>query len=484
MRRRRCGPAALAVVDAVREQSCPVHWPLEFPEVFLDDAGRARPDGGFDAIVGNPPWEMLRAESGLARAHAALACFARASGLYHAPERGHLNQYQLFVERAMALLRPGGRMGLLVPSGLLTDAVASGLRRHLVDRHGLESIAVFDNRRAIFPIHRSLRFAAITAVRDGRTTGIRCRFGLETVDETLRLEPQRGDGFAVLLTPSLLRGLSGDELAFPDLPSARDLVLVERLAAKHKALSDPAGWGVTFGRELNASDDRDCLVDRPGRSDLVVVEGKHLEAFRVRLDLATARASRARVAQRLGRRAGVVDEPRLAYREVSASTNRTTLIAAILPPGTVSVHTVFCRRGKLARSDERVLCALLNSYVANYWVRRWVTLHVTATVMARLPVPRPTGDLFDELDAGCRTLPAGRGQTSNRGCRPPAPRLTGLSRDAFAHILETFPLVESSARQAGAGRLRRLERTRRLAAMIRIVAANDSEKYPRTTVSG
>ena len=208
---------ALAIVDAVREQSCPMHWPLEFPEVFLDDAGRARPDGGFDGIVGNPPWEMLRAESGSAPAHAALACFARASGLYHAPERGHLNQYQLFVERAMALLRPGGRMGLLVPSGLLTDTVASGLRRHLVDRHGLESIAVFDNRRAIFPIHRSLRFAAITAVRDGHTTGIRCRFGLETVDETPRLEPQRGDGFAVLLTPSLLRGLSGDELAFPDL---------------------------------------------------------------------------------------------------------------------------------------------------------------------------------------------------------------------------------------------------------------------------
>jgi len=439
---------ALAVVDAVREHSCPLHWPLEFPEVFLDDAGCARRDGGFDAIVGNPPWEMLRAESGAARAHTALACFARVSGLYHAPERGHLNHYQLFVERAMALLRSGGRIGLLVPSGLLTDAVASGLRRRLVDRHRLESIAVFDNRRAIFPIHRSLRFAGITAVRDGRTTGIRCRFGLETVDETLGLEPQRGDGYPVLLTPSLLRSLSGDELAFPHLPSARDLVLVERLADQHKALSDPAGWGVTFGRELNASDDRDCLVDRPGRSDLVVVEGKHLDAFRVRLDLATARASRARVARRLGRRAGVVDEPRLAYREVSASTNRTTLIAAILPPGTVSVHTVFCRRGKLARSEERVLCALLNSYVANYWVRRWVTLHVTATVMARLPVPRPTGDLFDELEAACLALSAGQRPEVDAKLQAACAEAYGLDRDAFAHILNTFPLVDSSARQA------------------------------------
>jgi len=251
-----------------------------------------------------------------------------------------------------------------------------------------------------------------------------------------------------MLTPSLLRGLSGDELAFPDLPSARDLVLVERLAAQHRALGDGAGWGVTFGRELNASDDRDCLVNRPGRSDLVVVEGKHLEAFRVRLDLATARANRGRVARRLGRRAGVVDEPRLAYREVAASTNRTTLIAAILPPGTVSVHTVFCRRGKLARPDERVLCALLNSYVANYWVRRWVTLHVTATVMGRLPMPRPRTELFSELEAGCRALSAGPNAQLEARIQAACAEAYGLDRDAFAHMLDTFPLIDSSTRQA------------------------------------
>src|SRR6185312_12603011 len=118
------------------------------------------------------------------------------------------------------------------------------------------------------------------------------------------------------------------------------------------------------------------------------------------------------------------------------------------PPGTVSVHTVFCRRGQLARSDERVLCALLNSYVANYWVRRWVTLHVTATVMARLPVPRPTGDQFDELEAGCRALARGARPDIEARLQAACAEAYGLDRDAFAHILRTFPLVESSTRQA------------------------------------
>ena len=38
------------------------HWELEFPEVFFDEDGRRRPDAGFDAVVGNPPWDMVRAD--------------------------------------------------------------------------------------------------------------------------------------------------------------------------------------------------------------------------------------------------------------------------------------------------------------------------------------------------------------------------------------------------------------------------------------
>ena len=51
------------LVDASRraaERERFFHWTLEFPEVFHDADGRQLPDAGFDAVLGNPPWEMLR----------------------------------------------------------------------------------------------------------------------------------------------------------------------------------------------------------------------------------------------------------------------------------------------------------------------------------------------------------------------------------------------------------------------------------------
>jgi hypothetical protein len=430
------------------------HWPLEFPEVFLDAQGRPKPDGGFDAILGNPPWEMLRADPGAGAARSALARFARASGLYTAQSRGHTNAYQLFLERALTLLRPGGRLGLLVPSGLLTDAGSGPLRRALVERHRFESAAIFDNRRAIFPIHRGLRFAAITAVHSGTTSAVRCRFGLDSTEPCGALDPARGDGFTVLLSPALLRSLGDSDLAFPDLPTSVDAALVERLATRHPALAAQDGWAVTFGRELNATDDRDCLTSSRDPGTLVVLEGRHVEAFRVHVDRARGRADRERVRARLRGRSSAIDRPRLAYREVAAATNRTTLIAAIVPAGAVTVHTIFCCRARLSGTDTGALCALLNSYVANYLVRRWVTTHVTATVMARLPVPRLDGPTRRRLAAYARTLARTSAASVEAACQALCARAYDLSADDFAHVLETFPLVPRASRDAALAALR------------------------------
>jgi hypothetical protein len=421
------------------------HWPMEFPEVFLDAEGRPNPDGGFDAVVGNPPWEMLRADGQRAAAAAGdgetLVRFARDSGVYLRQGKGHPNQFQLFVERALQVTRSGGRIGLIVPASLLTDEGSEPLRRALIGANQLDTVTVFDNRRALFPIHRSVRFATITATRNGETTAIRCRFGVSD-PAALNQSPQ------VALTPRLVEQLSGPGLAIPDLPTPDDLRLVEALTQAHPSLSDPHGWHVTFGRELNATDDRDCLRDGVSPAGaLPVLAGRHLSPFRVDVAAARRHADAGAVRARLGGRANV-DRARLAYRDVASATNRTTLIAAIIPPHTVTVHTVFCLQTRLALDAQRVLCALLNSYVANYLVRRRVTTHVTAGIVSRLPVPLVTRSSawFDRLCSAAATLERRDDPAAAAVAQAAAAEVYGLAGDDFAHVLATFPLVPADAR--------------------------------------
>ncbi len=147
--------------------------------------GGSTPDGGFDAVLGNPPWDMVRADTGSSadRAEAkasttAALRFYRASRAYSLQGNGHANRYQLFLERALRLTKPAGRVGLILPSGIATDRGSAGLRKHLLDRTAIDTWIGFDNRRRIFPIHRSMRFVVLATSNAGRTDVLKFRCGL------------------------------------------------------------------------------------------------------------------------------------------------------------------------------------------------------------------------------------------------------------------------------------------------------------------
>src|SRR5205807_10583969 len=107
--------------------------------------------------------------------------------VYAAQSAGHANRYQLFVERAIALTRDGGRLGLVLPSGLATDHGSSTLRRLLLSRCDVDALVGMDNHRGVFPIHRSVRFLLVTATAGSATRRIACRLGIDdpTVLESL-----------------------------------------------------------------------------------------------------------------------------------------------------------------------------------------------------------------------------------------------------------------------------------------------------------
>lgn len=162
-----------------------LHWEPAFPGVWTDWSS-AIPPGGFDAVIGNPPWDRMKlqeVEWFAARvptiAHAQRAAdrkqmvarlrrsgdpiaadydraawvaetavaVARGIGAYPLLSSGDVNIYSLFVERALRLVRRNGIVRLLVPSGIAADKGAAEFFRSISTTGRLAALLDFENRR-------------------------------------------------------------------------------------------------------------------------------------------------------------------------------------------------------------------------------------------------------------------------------------------------------------------------------------------------
>ena len=206
-----------------------LNWQVAFPGVWSDWEAK-KLTGGFDAVIGNPPWdrmklqqvewfasrrreiamapraadrkrmiaELQKAEDPLAedfrlaseRAVAG-ARVARTSGDYPLLARGDLNLYSLFVERAMTLVKPDGMVGLLVPSGIASDKMAAPFFKSVATEGRLKALYDFENRRTrydttpFFPdVDSRFKFCAFVASPAPGNEPARCAFFLQDVSET------------------------------------------------------------------------------------------------------------------------------------------------------------------------------------------------------------------------------------------------------------------------------------------------------------
>ena len=309
----------------------------------------------------------------------------------------------------------------------------------------------------------------IAATNEGRTDVLKFRSGLQDPAALDRCasDPRHDEGDEWLsVTRSRLQAWDPEQISVPALTSPAALAILTAATAAAPSLGAPHGWQARFGRELNATDDRAHFIARTAPHDgvphqptirdrqslLPIVEGKHLAPFQVSL-AATTQAVLRETATRLIAPATSFARDRIAYRDVAGATNRLTLIAGLLPKGTLSTHTVFVLKTALTADAQWCLLALLNSLVANYLVRLNITTHVTTALMTRLPVPRPPDGSaeFRELAALARGLAnTGIESAPDAYARLNAivARLYGLTPEHYQHVVETFPLLPEGLRHS------------------------------------
>ena len=169
-----------------------------------------------------------------------------------------LNSYKLFVEQAHALLKPGGQLGLITPSGLYTDKGALDLRRLLLERCAWRWLYGFENRNQVFDIHRSFKFAVTIAQKGGKTEALHAAFMRHELEDW---SEARG---ALAYPAERIHAFSPKSLSVLEIRSDRDLEVLTKIYANSVLLGDdgPDGWGIKYATEFHMTNDSKLFIPR------------------------------------------------------------------------------------------------------------------------------------------------------------------------------------------------------------------------------
>lgn len=475
------------VVMAVARQNGFFHWEIEFPDVFTE---RRR---GFDAVLGNPPWEVMKPiskeffsnrdpiyrtygkqealehqrrlfkhdpsfeqewleynarframsnwvanaanpfEVSLARGKQGQILAERwrelRVGLKGMADPQHpfahqggadLNSYKLFLELSYRILRQGGRLGFLVPSGIYTDQGARDLRVLFLDHSKWEWLHAFQNRRLVFDIDSRFKFAVLIVQKGGCTDSVRTAFMQDDLSTWEKAQPD-----VIPMSKEQVTRLSPLSCAFLEITSNRDLRILEYLHERNPVLGDSdCPWKVSYTTEFHMTNDSKLFPPlekwvakgyRPdglgrwigpnGEIALPLYEGRMIGQFDFSNKGWVSGKGRRAVWREISWEHKVIEPQylmsfedaadvglarphKVAFMDVSSATNTRTMIASYVgtfPCGnSVPVLTL---HGE-GLPEHLALVAILNSFVFDYLVRvRAGGLHLNFFYLEETPLP-------------------------------------------------------------------------------------------------
>ncbi len=440
------------------------HWAVEFPDVFSD------PGSGFNATVGNPPWDTIKPNSQefystydadfrsygkqeaekvarqLQNSHPEIqrkwieycaACeeqsaYFKEPAVYSALGKGDLNTYKLFLERFYSLLRSGGRLGIVVPSGLYTDQGCQPLRELFFEKSRIQFLYGFENRwPEVFPaVDNRFKFVLYCTEKGGKTKSFPCAFMQHNPERLALIEAQ-----ALAMTPEQVRKFSPGSLSIMEFNHQRDIDITTKLYGNWPLLGETLedNWNVKFTAELHMTNDshlfrtREWLTDHgaveiggqrwlhPKHSGLTssmaedmpyetlkrmalteeielfipLWEGKMIWLLDGLFETSRNWVSYSEVHDYLGPALGHTQTFRGAFRDIAASTNERTFISTVIPPS-VCGHTIptVILSDSASNVDRLYLSAVFSSFCCDFLMRYKVTNHMTYFFLESLPIPR------------------------------------------------------------------------------------------------
>jgi hypothetical protein len=450
------------------------HWPLEFPDVFPDENSSfsihlSSFRSGFSATVGNPPWDIVKPNSqeffsdydpkfrsynkqeanrvskklmvdnpvvaenwnqycdGIAEQSA----YFKEPLSYSALGKGDINTFKLFIEQFFSVLGDGGRMGIVVPSGIYTDQGCQPLRQLFFSQSRIEFIYCFENRwpTVFSAVDGRFKFVTFGTQKGEKTDRFKCAF-MEHDPERLPVI----DANALKMSVKQVRKFSPDSISVMELKSQRDVEIMTSIYGDIPLLGQNVeeSWNVKlrmgdyhltndsfkFNRidtllgSMPASAE-ELIMKLLEHTNYPVYEGKNCWFYDSNVSLPTLCVEKKHTD-------GIAFSlPRVGFRRIAASTNERSLIPCIVPKNSL------CTYGIIFADDnatvpltirERIFYAgIIGSFSLDFILRFQISTSISNSNGYSLPILRTHAGAkeFEALVSRVSRLIAGTGEFSD-----------------------------------------------------------------------
>lgn len=251
----------LAEALEIIEEERFLNWEIAFPGVWQEwDKERT---GGFDAIIGNPPWDLYQFQEvpwlefrdpdaptanrksdrekrlkylkkkgdplwdefnkAEKRLKQGVSVIKHDEYSFVWNNKGRMDLYKLFVERAIQLLAPGGLVGFLVKTGIATDFGTSEFFKNHVNLKTIKIMLGFKNRKLFDDVHKSENPCVFVISNSRKFEKISCAFGLKSVDDLKNPEKR------YTLSDEDFRKFNPNTKSSPKFQERRDFEIVSKI---------------------------------------------------------------------------------------------------------------------------------------------------------------------------------------------------------------------------------------------------------------
>lgn len=463
----------IAFARRVCKDASVFHWPVEFP--------LAMKNGGFSVVLGNPPWDKpnIEDEKWFANRYPEIAyalktdirkkmidllsrgqlannnsgfmnhdsnateiklykqyieeqrysdCFRTFAhvephdgGRFPMTGKGNANLFAYFGELAYSLKAKSGRVGMVIPTGLVTDSTSKVFARFLFDGR-LIQLFDFENKEKIFPIHKNYRLSLVTMGESHTADCVFYATNLKHIEDTRR---------HILFENNDICLLNPNTKTAPSIRSNRDMELSKKIYKNVPVLCDgdesssSNAWNVSFmqmldmgtsshlfnteyvdgsvplyeGKLIHQFDDRHATYEKDSKGVLearpVLLEEKESSydinpKFWVDFEV---------VRQKFASK-GYTKTWALGFRDIARAVDERTLVASVVNSSCAFTDTL--NLILLNINDARLgACLLANicSLIADYCVRLKATgAHVKQYLLKQIPILEPDSYSEEEIE--------------------------------------------------------------------------------------